>query len=148
MSILRQVAAGVVLLSAAGGVCAADFISVVEPSAILYDAPSLKAGKRYVVSRYMPLELVVVLDNWVKVRDSAGVLSWIEKSATSNKRYVTVTAEQTALRQTPGDNATPIAQVMRDVALEYVEPTGDGWIKVRHAGGATGYVRVGDVWGN
>jgi SH3-like domain-containing protein len=155
MSIFRRIAActkvlltAVILLTAAGGACAMDFVSVVDPSAILYDAPSLKAKKLYVVSRFTPLEQVVALDAWVKVRDRSGAMAWIEKRTTSNNRYVTVIVEQTTMRQAPGDNAAVIAQVMRDVALELLGPTGDGWIKVRHMNGATGYVKVGDVWGN
>ncbi len=58
---------------------AVDYVSVSESSAILYDAPSLKAKKKFVVNRYMPFEQVVALDSWVKVRDSKGELSWVEK---------------------------------------------------------------------
>src|SRR4030066_1247876 len=46
---------------------AADYVSVGESSAILYDAPSLKAKKLFVVNRYMPFEQVVTLYIWVEV---------------------------------------------------------------------------------
>ncbi|MDR2195419.1 MAG: SH3 domain-containing protein, partial [Gallionellaceae bacterium] len=73
---------------------------------------------------------------------------WIEKSATSATRYVAITAEQADVRQTPADNSAIVAHVMRDVALEWLESSGDGWVKVRHEDGVTGYVKVVDVWGN
>jgi hypothetical protein len=33
------------------------------------------------------------------------------------------------------------------VVLEVIENTANGWIKVRHADGAVGYVRISQVWG-
>lgn len=126
---------------------ALDYVSVADGSAILYDAPSLKAKKIFVVSRYLPLEQVVSLDSWVKVRDSSGSLSWIEKRALSSKRFVVVTAELAAMRQAPEERAAVVLQAHQQVALELLENTGGGWLKVRHQDGVTGYVRATDVWG-
>jgi len=36
----------------------------------------------------MPFEQVVMLNNWVKVRDHSGHLYWAEKRVLSSKRYV------------------------------------------------------------
>ncbi len=136
------------LLLAAGNARALDFGSVGAPSAILYDAPSLKGKKLYVVSRYTPLELVVSLNDWVKVRYQDGSLAWVEKRALGTARYVAVTADLASVRQT-ADAAGPVAfQVRKQVALELLENTGTGWLKVRHPDGATGYIKAIDVWGD
>lgn len=137
-----------VLLAAAGGVQALDYASVAVDSAILYDAPSTKAKKIFVASRYWPLELVVSLDAWVKVRDSSGSLAWIEKRAVSEKRMVVVTASLAAMRQLPEDGAAIVIQARQQVALEWLEGTGTGWIKVRHLDGVTGYIKTTDAWGD
>ena len=47
----------------------------------------------FVASRYMPVEIVVSIEGWVKVRDQAGDLAWVEKNALSELRTVVVTAE-------------------------------------------------------
>ncbi len=135
------------LLAIAGSAYAVDYVSVADSTAILYDAPSLKAKKIFVTSRYMPLEQVVILDNWVKARDSSGSLAWIEKRALSSKRFVVVTAALAAVRQAPEAGATVVLQARQQVALEWLESTGTGWIKVRHQDGVTGYVSTADVWG-
>ena len=135
------------LLVAPGPAQAMDYVSVEDGTAILYDAPSLKAKKVFVVSRHLPLEQVVILDNWVKVRDNSGSLLWIEKRALSNKRFVVVTAALTAVRQTPEAGATVIFQARQQLALEWLENKGAGWVKVRHQDGVTGYVSTMDVWG-
>ncbi len=137
----------VALLATAGSARAMDYVSVADGTATLYDGPSLKARKIFVVSRYLPLEQVVNLDNWVKVRDSSGSLAWIEKRALSNKRFVVVTAALAAIRQAPEIGATVVFQARQQVALEWLENAGAGWIKVRHQDGATGYVGTADVWG-
>jgi SH3-like domain-containing protein len=131
-----------------GSIHAADYVSVADSAAVLYDAPSLKAKKIFVVSRYLPLEQVVNLDNWVKVRDRSGSLAWIEKRALSSKRFVVVATALAAIRQTPEEKAAVVTQAKQQVALEWLENTGTGWVRVRHLDGATGYVKSTEVWGD
>lgn len=140
--------AGFLALFAAGAARALDYASVATPSAILYDAPSLKGVKQYVISRYTPLEVVVTLNDWAKVRDQTGALAWIEKKALSNTRYVAITAPLADVRQTPDAKAALVFQARRLVALQWLEDTRTGWVKVRHQDGATGYIQIADVWGD
>lgn len=125
---------------------AIEYVSVAEP-AILYDANSLKANKLFVATRYLPLEQIVVLDNWVKVRDSGGKIFWIEKRNLSSKRYVVV-AETTTVRTNWDDSATVAFIAPRQLGLEWLGNAGAGWVKVRHRDGTTGYVKSKDVWGH
>ena len=136
------------LTAIAGQALALEYASVAESSAVLYDAPSTKAKKIFVVSRYWPLEQVVTLDTWIKVRDSSGSLAWIEKRDVSNKRFVIVTAALATLRPLPEDGGVVIMQARQQVALEWLENMGTGWLKVRHADGLTGYVKTTEVWGD
>ena len=140
----------IAVLAATGSAQAVEYASVAEADkiAILYDAPSLKAKKIFVVSRYLPLEKVVNLDNWVKVRDSSGSLAWIEKRCLSNKRFVIVTIALASIHQEPEEKSAVIAQAKQQVALEWLADTGTGWLKVRHLDGATGYVKTTEVWGD
>lgn len=136
------------LLYGVSTACAADFVSVGESSAILYDAPSIKAKRLFVVNRYMPLERVVVLDNWVKVRDRTGGLYWIEKRLLSSKRYVFSLSPLLDVFAEPNLGAARVFRARQQVAMEYLDSTGAGWIKVRHQDGNVGFVRGADVWGD
>jgi len=136
------------LLCGAGTAYAVDYVSVGEGSAILYDAPSLKAKKLFVVNRHMPFEQVVTLDNWIKVRDRSGGLYWLERRALSNKRYVFALAPLVDVRAEPDFGSTRVIQVRQQVAMELLEATGTGWIKVRHQDGEVGYVSSSEVWGD
>jgi len=126
---------------------AVDYVSVAESSAILYDAPSVKAKKLFVVNRYMPFEQVVALDNWVKVRDSKGALYWVEKRVLCSKRYVFALTPLLDVRVAPDSGAARLFQVRAQVALEYLESTGAGWVKVRHLDKDIGYVKSTEIWG-
>lgn len=136
------------LLLAAFSAGAADFRSVQENAAVLYDAPSRQATPLYVVSRSYPLEVIVNLDAWVKVRDHAGALTWIEKKALSEKRTVLVIAPSADVRLRAEDGAPAVFSAARNVALELVEIAPNGWLRVRHNDGAAGFVRAASVWGN
>jgi Uncharacterized protein conserved in bacteria len=136
-----------VLLFGASVVHAVEYVSVSESNAILYDAPSIKAKKLFVVNRYMPFEQIVTLDSWVKVRDRSGGLYWVEKRVLSNKRYVFALLPLLDVRAEPDFGSPRLFQVRQQVALERIESTGTGWIKVRHQDGNVGYVRSTEVWG-
>lgn len=137
-----------VLIYGASAAHAADFVSVSESSAILYDAPSLKAKKLFVVNRYMPFEQVVTLDNWVKVRDRSGALYWAEKRVLTSKRYVFALQPVLEVHAEPDSGSARLFQVRQQVALEHLESTGTGWIKVRHQDADIGFVRSTEVWGD
>lgn len=130
----------------AAAVAAADFRSVAEPAAVLYDAPSAKARKLYIVNRGYPLEVVVQVEGWLKVRDAAGELSWVEAKALDNVRNVLLRTAVT-VRQKPADDAPAAFEAQRDLLLEIVDGVTGGWIHVRHRDGMSGYVRAADVWG-
>lgn len=131
----------------AGSAQAADFRSVAENGAVLFDAPSRAAKPVYVVSRSYPVEVIVNLEAWVKVRDHAGALSWIERKALTEKRMVLITAPVATVR-TRADDAAPVAfTAQENVALELTEAAAGGWVRVRHADGSAGFVRANQVWG-
>jgi SH3-like domain-containing protein len=121
---------------------------VAETTAVLYDAPSLEAKPLYVVSRDYPLELVVDLENWVKVRDHTGAVSWVEKSLLAEKRTVLITMERAEARVRPEDDAPVAFFAAQNVVLELIEAAPEGWLHVRHADGETGYLRAAQAWGN
>lgn len=134
--------------AAAGNALAAglDFRSVAEPAAVLYDAPSAKSKKLYVVSRGYPFEVVVVVEGWSKVRDANGDLTWIESRHLADKRTVLVKVPLAQVRDRADDNAPVVFQAQQNVLLELLEVAG-GWLRVRHRDGQAGFVKVSQVWG-
>jgi SH3-like domain-containing protein len=129
-------------------VYALDFKSVAVPKAILYDAPSAAAKKVRLLSQFYPVEVVVDLGEWLKVRDAKGSISWIEAKQLSNKRMIMVTATTAELRQAADATSTLLATLEKDVALEVADDNlENGWLKVRHRDGLTGYILISSTWG-
>jgi SH3 domain protein len=127
---------------------AADFRSVQENAVLLYDAPSRAAKPLFVVSRNYPLEVISTSGAWLKVRDHAGALTWIETKSVGDKRMVLVTEPQVEVRARPEEGAPAAFSAAQNVVLELIEGATSGWLRVRHADGATGYLRAAQVWGD
>jgi SH3-like domain-containing protein len=132
-------------LLAAAPARAVEYRSVAEP-AVLYDTPSKQGKALFVVARFTPVEVVVSVEGWTKIRDADGAIAWIEKRALADRRMLIATTRAQARQQ--ADAGSPVVfEAEKDVVLEMVEAGPAGWIKVRHRDGQGGFVRVNQVWG-
>lgn len=113
----------------------------------MFDAPSAKSKPLFVVLAGTPVELVVSLEGWSKVRDSRGDLAWIEKRYLTEKRNVMVRFDRVQVRAAAEDSAALVFEAERDVVLELLEAAPGGWVKVRHRDGQSGFVKAPQVWG-
>jgi len=136
--------AGLLLWSAAA--LALDFLSVADSAAILYDAPSTKAQKLFLLSRDYPVEVVVKVEGWTRVRDDTGEFGWIENRQLSERRTVLVKSSGAEARQSASDAAALVFTAEKGVVLEFLQLTA-GWVKVRHPDGAVGFIKVSQLWG-
>jgi SH3-like domain-containing protein len=144
----RAAAAALVLvLVLAAGTAQAQFLSVGENAAILYDAPSRAAKPLYVVSRQYPLEVIVNLEAWVKVRDHSGALTWVERKTLVEQRTVVIIAPSAEARVRPEDGAPVAFVAAQNVVLELLGTMSGGWVRVRHPDGANGYLPSSAIWG-
>jgi SH3-like domain-containing protein len=135
-------------LTVARDAVALDYRATVDAATILYDGPSLKAQKVFVVGRDYPFEIVVALDGWVKVRDMAGApLAWVEKKALAEKRIVVVKTPVAEVLAAGEPGAKTVFRAEQNVLLELVEPPVSGWAKVRHRDGQTGFISITQIWG-
>jgi len=133
------------LLASANAV-ALDFRSIGEPAAILYDAPSIKANKLFVLSQGYPVEVVVKVEGWTKVRDDTGDFAWIENARLSERHTVMVRVQSAEARQAANENSPVVFTAEKNVFLDLIDLAA-GWAKVRHHDGATGFIKVSQLWG-
>jgi SH3-like domain-containing protein len=143
---LPYAAACLLGLGLSGGACALDYRSFAEPG-VMYDAPSKRAKPLFVVARHTPVEVIVSLEGWLKVRDAAGDIAWVERRQLSDKRMLIVTAARGQVRGQPDEAAVAVFEAEKDVVLELLESGPPGWARVRHRDGQSGYIRVTQVWG-
>jgi SH3-like domain-containing protein len=131
-----------------GGVAAAaDFRSVGESPAVGVDAPSQRGKKTYIYGPGYPLEVIINLDGWTKVRDASGDFAWLEDKAFGERRTVLVKGAVADVRQSPEDTAPITFQVEHNVLLELLDQPAAGWAKVRLRDGQSGFVKIVQLWG-
>jgi SH3-like domain-containing protein len=147
-------AAGFVLALSASVAWGADFLSTADAATILYDAPSAKAKRLFVLGPDTPLEVIVPVEGWTKVRDASGTIGWVEKRNLGERRALVVRAPVADVRANPDEAAALAFRAEHGVLLELAEPaTGSsttatpGWVKVRHRDGQSGFVRITQVFG-
>lgn len=143
---MRRALLGLSLLAASAGAVALEFRTVAAEAAVLYDAPSVQAQKLFILSQNYPVEVIVTLEKWLKVRDASGALAWIETANLGDKRNVLVKSTDADIRSRPDSGAPLVFKAERDVALELLAIEG-AWLKIKHRDGLSGYIAAKDVWG-
>ena len=148
----RVAALGLALVS--GTASSADFLSTADAATVLYDAPSVRAKPLFVLGRDTPLEVIVPVEGWTKVRDVGGTIGWVEKRSLADRRSLVVRVPVADVRANPEESAPLAFRAEQGVLLELAEPaasatttTMPGWVKVRHRDGQSGYVRIAQVFG-
>ena len=150
----RRVVILAIAFTAAFPALATEFRSTGEAATILYDAPSAKAKPMFILGRDTPLEVIVPVEGWTKVRDVGGTIGWVEKRALVDRRSLVVRVPLAEARAQPDDAAPLVFRAEQRVLLELAEPaTGatttatPGWVNVKHRDGQTGFVRIAQVFG-
>lgn len=126
---------------------ALEYRSIAPRVVIFYDAPSAQAKKLYLLKEATPLEVLVQVEGWTKVRDAEGAIGWVPRDALATRRTLVVTAPQAEVRQSASLEAPVVFQAEKWVILELLEAGPLGWVKVRHRDGESGFVRITQVWG-
>lgn len=128
-----------------------SFVNIGDKPAVLFDAPSTRANKTFIVLRQSPLEVLVKLDKWTKVRDHEGTIGWVENetlAARNTPRLVMVNVATADIRTAADAGANVVFDAQRNVVLEITSTVAPvGWLAVKHRDGQMGFVRLLQVWG-
>jgi SH3-like domain-containing protein len=145
---------GLALVAVFAPAGAAEYRAIGDPATVLYDAPSARAKPLFVLGRDTPVEVIVPLEGWVKVRDVAGTIGWIDRRSLTEKRTLVVRVPVAEILANPDPASTLVFRAEQSVVLELAEPatstattSSPGWVKVRHRDGQMGYVRIAQVFG-
>jgi len=114
---------------------------------VLYDAPSTRATRVYLVSPGSPLEVISAIEGWAKVREPGGKLGWAEAKVVSTRRTVSVSVASAVVRDAASPTGTPVFEASQGLILELLDAPAGGWARVKHRDGLTGFVRTSEVFG-
>ena len=127
----------------------ADFISVKVKQAVLFEGPSKTTEKMYIVTEGYPLEVLVSLKDWKKVKDHNGKISWIESKNIHNERTVLITKDDAVIFNQANEKSHKLANVDKFVVLKLNSPILVGnWAQVKtQIEGLIGFINSSEVWG-
>ena len=122
----RALGIGAALTAFAAGVAAASEFRSTGDAAVLYDAPSLKSKALFALGRDYPLEVIVSVEGWLKVRDASGTVAWIEKKSIGDKRMLMVRTPTAEVLAQPETTAPVVFKAEQNVLLELIDPSPKG----------------------
>ncbi len=125
---------------------ALEFRSASKHGVVLYESPSEKGRKLFVISRATPLEVLAEQKDWLRVRDQKGAMAWVKAQEVSTLRYLQVVKAGEAHKEANAKSAT-VFRTNPDLLLEILENTKAGWVKIKHQDGLVGFIRIEEVWG-
>ena len=127
----------------------ADFVSIKVKKAFLYEGPSSSTDKEFIITEGYPLQVMVRLKDWIKVKDHLGKISWIQSADTSKDRNVMTLNDNVNLFYKPTTDSVHLAKIEKDITLKLLSPfPTNGWIQVKTLSqNIEGYIRAEDVWG-
>ena len=128
----------------------ADVRQTSADATIAFEGPSAKASKQYLYSRGTPLEVVVQIEGWLKVRDALGALAWVEKKALTDRTNVQIKSPTADALASPDAASSIVFRAENGVLLMLVTPqppNAGAWAQVRHRDGQVGFVRMDALFG-
>jgi len=135
-------------LGLSAGSLAAEFRQTIEAATISYEGPSTRAARQFIYGRGTPLEVVVQIEGWFKVRDAQGALTWVERRAVGERTHVQVVGQASVEVFASADGSgTPIYRAEPGLLLAVVAPPVGRFVQVRHRDGAVGYIRADALFG-
>ena len=130
-----------------GNAAAMEFKNIGNTPVVLFDAPSVRGQKLFVAPRNMPVEVVINYGTWSKIRDIAGDLSWVETNQLVALHAILVRSLNAKIHALADESSDVVFSADKGVLLEIVAPPKNGWVKVKHRDGESGYIKLSDAWG-
>jgi SH3-like domain-containing protein len=139
------------LLLAVQAAAAAEMVSIAGDDINMRSGPGTEHEILWKIDSGFPVEIVSAKGEWVQVKDFEGSTGWVHKKTTQKMPYMIVKAnkgtdQQVNVRSEPNTTANIVATASYGVVFKTLEKK-DGWVKVEHGQGVTGWVDGRLLWG-
>ena len=141
----------IVVWPVCAGAAGIKMVSVVGEKVNLRKGPSTQYPIIWELGKGFPLRIRGYKGNWIKVSDFEGDIGWVYKNLVSRKPHLVVKINKNSkarinIRSGPGTKYKIVGKAEYGVVFETLK-RGDGWVKVRHETGLTGWVKRSLLWG-
>lgn len=134
-----------------GQASAITMVSVAGEKVNLRKGPSTQYPITWELGKGFPLRVIGSKGNWLKVSDFESDVGWIYKNLVSKKPHLIVKMNKNSkgrinIRSGPGTKYKIVGKAEYGVVFETLK-RGNGWVKVRHETGLTGWIKRSLLWG-
>ncbi len=129
----------------------AEMVSIVGNNVNMRSGPGTKYKVIWKLGNGFPLKVLKRSGNWLRVRDFEGTIGWVHKNVVRKTPHMIVkvhknTRKRINVRSGPGTNRRIVAKAYYGVVFRTLKKK-DGWVKVSHEKGVTGWVKRSLLWG-
>jgi len=139
------------LLSVAIAHAGIEMVSIAKEGVNMRSGPGTKYAIVWELGKGFPLRVIGSKGNWLKVVDFEKDEGWVYKPLVTKRPHLIVkvqknTAKKINVRSGPGRQYKVIGMAYYGVVFKTMK-RGNGWVKVRHEDGLTGWVKRSLLWG-
>ena len=126
-------------------------VSVAGEKVNMRKGPSTKYAVKWELGKGFPLRVIGSQGNWLKVSDFESDVGWVYKKLVNRNPHLVVKVNKKSrkranIRSGPGTKYKIIGKAEYGVVFKTLQ-RGDGWVKVQHEQGLTGWVKRSLLWG-
>lgn len=145
------VAVFVLLLGFCGQVSAIEMFSIDGNDVNMRTGPGTKYKVMWQLNEGFPLIVLKRTGSWIRVRDFEGTIGWVHKSVTKKSPHMIVKVHKNSkkrinIRSGPGTKYRIVAKAYYGVVFKTVTQK-NGWVKIQHPDGVTGWIKRSLLWG-
>ncbi len=139
------------LLVSTAAVAAAEMVAVANDNVNLRSGPGTKYRVTWKLGAGFPLKVLKRKGNWLRVRDFEGTIGWINRNVVNRTPHMIVKVNRKSkkrinVRSGPGTDKRIVAKAYYGVVFRTLEKK-NGWVRVRHEKGVTGWIKRSLLWG-
>jgi uncharacterized protein YgiM (DUF1202 family) len=125
---------------------AISLVSVKGENVNMRSGPGSNYSVLWELGKGFPLKVLDRKGGWVKVEDFEGDSGWIYGKLVAKNPHLIVKKKRVNVRSGPGGNYRLVGKANYGVVFKTIKSS-NGWVKVKHENGLTGWVRRDLLWG-
>ncbi len=133
------------------GTALAEMVSIAGEDINMRSGPGTQNEVVWKVGSGFPLEILKRSGEWLQVQDFEGSTGWVHKKVTQKAPHMIVKANKGTdnkinVRSEPTTKSKIVAKANYGVVFKTLDKK-NGWVKVEHGQGVTGWVEGSLLWG-
>ncbi|WP_456385012.1 SH3 domain-containing protein [Desulfolithobacter sp.] len=129
----------------------AEMVSISGDNVNMRSGPGTRYRVLWILGEGFPLKVLKRSGNWLRVKDFEGTIGWVNKKLVNRTPHMIVKVHKNSkkrinVRSGPGTKYRIVAKAYYGVVFKTLERK-NGWVKVEHPGGVTGWIKRTLLWG-